>query len=194
MDIDIKVFKGFYNVFIEDFVIKDIERCVNAHANFVIALSLVSYTEHLGSLISGNLGTKGNTEVNFNKALEYFDFNGDPNYYKNFKVKDISDNKELGIYKIFRCGLIHEYFPMGFGSIIIHNEPLYLPITDAGVDWVNIKEERKIRFHCNAYFRDFRKAYLRYYNEVVLNNNNELFQNFAKSFRRIATRKFEEIS
>jgi hypothetical protein len=48
---------------------------------------LLSYTEFLGGLINGTLGLQGKSHEQFNKALEYFEWNGDENYYKNFKVK-----------------------------------------------------------------------------------------------------------
>ena len=62
----------YFNEFIFGFVYHDIERCIEAKANYIAALALLSYTEYIGGLISGNLGMKDKAKENFEEALKYF--------------------------------------------------------------------------------------------------------------------------
>lgn len=115
----------FFQKYIFEWMYSDIENCIKAKANLVVATILMSYTENIGALIEGNLGEERTSEKNFNEFLKYFEFKGDQNYYQNFKIKyqeaDSSVIKEANIYKAFRCGLIHEYSPKI--PCIIHNNP-----------------------------------------------------------------------
>lgn len=193
MNHDEQFIKDYFQQFIQGFIFNDIDKSINAGTNFMIALALMSYTEHLGSLMTGKLGISGFSESNFNKALEYFDFNGDINYYKDFKVKDNKSGKELNIYKIFRCGLVHEYFPKGLEKMTIHNEPSYLPSTDVGISWVDFGTERRLRFHCNAYFRDFKNAFNKYKEDLLVKKDSILLENFDNAINNIESYDIEEI-
>lgn len=184
----------FFDEYIFGFIFSDIERCIQARANYIVALALLSYTEYIGGLITGKLGLKDQSGPNFREALKYFEWNGDKNYYKNFKVNYKEDEKqkekEADIYKIFRCGLVHEYFVKG--DSFVHNEPSYLPDEDKGIEWVKVNGQKRLRFHCNAYFRDFRKAVMKYYKLLVIDKEPTLLSHFNEALDRIGNRRVSE--
>ena len=51
--------------------------------------------------------------------------------------------------------------------------------------------KKRLRLHNNAYFRDFEKAWDRYYNELVEKENKDLLNNFNNALDRIAVREIE---
>ncbi len=77
-----KLIKEYFREIIVNIKFKDIENCINAKANYTVALALLPHTEFIGGLITGKLGVQGNSESNFNRALEFFEWNEDENYYK----------------------------------------------------------------------------------------------------------------
>ena len=186
----------YFQEYIFGFIFRDIERCVEAKANYVVALALLSYTEYIGGLITGKLGLKKESAENFNTALEYFEFNGDKNYYKDFKVKYTDENgkkSEADIYKMFRCGLVHEYFVKG--DSFIHNNPSGLvEPEDAGIGWIGDAGQRRLRFHTNAYFRDFKNAVMKLYKLLIVDREPNLLKNFNKALDRLENRKIAEVN
>ena len=196
--------KEYFRDYIYGFIFNDIRNCIKAKANYTVALALLSYTDYLGGLINGTLGLQNKSKDQFNKALEYFEWKGDQNYYKNFKIrfKDIDfTSKEGDIYSLFRCGLAHEYFIKG--DSLVHNNPdgytdekgkYYCDgciDEDAGVQIINEGNKKRLRLHNNAYFRDFEKAWEKYYNELVEKENKDLLKNFNNALDRIAVREIE---
>jgi hypothetical protein len=178
----------YFHEFIFGFIYHDIERCIEAKANYVVALALLSYTEYIGGLISGNLGLKdrGIPTSNFNTALEYF-----PKKYKDInltlQVEYTDENgntqSEKGIYSLFRCGMVHEYFVKG--ESIVYNEPYGHTKSHIGI----IKNGEKLEFHTNEYFRDFRLAIYKIYKLLVMDSNPKLMDGFNNSLYRISSRK-----
>ena len=60
----------YFKEFVYGFVCGDIERCITeARANFLVALGLLSYTEFLGGLRTGDLGLLRKSRPNFNAGL-----------------------------------------------------------------------------------------------------------------------------
>ena len=181
----------FFNEYIFGFIFHDLEYCIQARANYVVALALLSYTEYIGGLITGKLGMRDQSASNFRKALEYFEWNGDANYYKDFKVKytdEQGQESEADIYTIFRCGLVHEYFVKG--DSFVHNNPSgYVVEDDKGIGWINENGQDRLRFHCNAYFRDLKKAVLKYYKLLICDKNPNLLQAFNEALDRVEKRK-----
>lgn len=119
--------KEYFDEFIFGYMFTDIENCIYAKANYTVALALLSYTEYLGGFVNGTLGLRDKSQEQFNKALEYFDWNGDFEYYKNFRQPYIdidSKNKVGNIYSLFRCGLAHEYFIKG-DALVLNNPGIY---------------------------------------------------------------------
>ena len=199
-----KQIKEYFDKFIFGFIFNDIENCIKAKANYTVALALLSYTEFLGGLINGTLGLQGKSREQFNKALEFFEWNGDKNYYKNFKARfrDLDFiQKEADIYLLFRCGLAHEYFVKA--DSLVHNNPWgytdghgkYFSDgcidSDVGVQIIKEEKMKRLRFHNNAYFRDFNNACRKYYNELIKAKNVSIRKNFNNSLDRIAVREIE---
>jgi len=199
----------FFKQYILGWMCTDIENCIKARANYAVAALLMSYSENVGTLIEGHLGLSGTSESDFNKFLEYLEFNGDPNYYKDFKIKyqdsGSSSVKTVGIYKAVRCGLIHEYSPKV--SCIIENNSDNVDNCrkdDPGIGWQNPGTSSSsmgysgympsvntttptLRFQTNAYFRDFRNALNKIYRNISIDT--VLLNNVRKSLERVSNRK-----
>lgn len=198
MDRSQEKIKDYFKEYIFGFIFNDIENCIKAKANYTVALALLSYTEFLGGLISGTLGLRDKNRERFNSALNFFDFEGNTKYYKEFKVKfrDVDYlEKDGDIYTLFRCGLAHEYF-IKSDSLVHNNSDGYkdeLGInhcdgclqSDAGVQFVG----DKLRFHNNAYFRDLKKACKKYYEKLIEEKNINLLKNFNNALDRIEIRR-----
>ena len=88
-----------------DFVIADVQKSIDAKTNFLTALGLLCYTEFLGALINDSVGKTANSRKNFETGL-YAMGEG----YKQFDQHLKSQLKNKGVYKIFRCGMVHSYF------------------------------------------------------------------------------------
>ncbi len=194
--------KKYFNDYIFGYIFNDIENCIKAKANYTVALALLSYTDFLGGLINGTLGLQRESKIQFNKAIEYFEWNGNKSYYKNYKLqfKDVDFvQKEGDIYTLFRCGLAHEYFIKG--DSFVHNNPNGYTDNagkyykdgcidkDVGVQSVNIRKVKRLRFHNNAYFRDFKNAWKKYFDELIQKKNAEIITNFNNALDRIAVRE-----
>jgi len=194
--------KSYFKEYIFGFIFNDIENCIKAKANYTVALALLSYTEFLGGLINGTLGLRDKSHEQFNEALKFFEWNGDGNYYKNFRIEfrdaDFLE-KEGDIYSLFRCGLAHEYFIKG--DSLVHNNPTGYKDSqgkfysegrinsDAGVQVIDDNETKRLRFHNNAYFRDFKKAWQKYYKKLVEEKDQKLLRKFNNALERIRVRE-----
>jgi hypothetical protein len=106
--------------------------------NFVAALSLLSYTEY-GGRLKNNDFSDGNSRKNFD------DFFGDLGTgYKQLLT-------EHNVYKIFRCGLAHEYYVKNDCIIAMHSAKQL----DAGIGHY----ENQYFFVVEQYYKDFRAAF-----------------------------------
>ncbi len=187
----------YFREVISGFIYHDIERCIEARANYIVALALLSYTEYIGGLISGNLGLNGKRRDNFNEALEYFP---EKEKYQEIDSKlkiEYIDEKgqtksDTGIYSLFRCGMIHEYFIKAFSATKVNNNPdgycrddrIGIQIETAAND-----SDKRLVFYTNEYFRDFRLAVDKLYKLLVLDSNPELMKGFNESLDRISARR-----
>ncbi len=78
--------------------------------DFLTAFGLMSYTEFVGGLISGNAGQRGHAERNFYEGYNrlgpaYIRF--DRIVRRRFRRRA---TKPRNVYDVIRCGLVHEYF------------------------------------------------------------------------------------
>ncbi len=168
----------YFQEFIFGFIYNDINKCIKATANYIVTLALLSYTEYLGALIGGHIGLPKKGGLSFTKALSYFpeqcrDINSSLGIeYKDEKGKVKTAN---GIYKIFRCGVVHEYFIKGPLTKIINNPGGYVDNNRIGIEievlpngdpLYQISSKRLI-FRTNEYFRDFKAATDRIYKELL---------------------------
>ncbi len=205
-----KVREFFEKHFLE-WMCSDIKNCIGARANFAVAALLMTYTENIGSFIEGHLGSSGTAEPDFNKFLGFFEFKGDRNYYKDFEIR-YKDSKSdavqrANIYKAFRCGLIHEYAPKFPCVIENHGDRIdYFTKEDAGIAWivpplstVNVSSysgyiplpkagKPFLRFHTNAYFRDFKNALNEVYDTVFNRKDPILISKAQTSLEKVLGR------
>jgi hypothetical protein len=200
----------FFSRHILGWMCNDIEKCIKVGANFAVAALLMSYTENIGAFIAGHLGLEGTSEGDFKEFLGYFEFKGNSNYYFDFKIRYQESNssgvKEVDIYKAFRCGLIHEYAPKIPCAIENHSEKIdHFSADDAGIGWVTPDvfpdahrssgyirpQEGKpfLRFHTNAYFRDFKNALHKVQEKIFAQNDHLLTNNSKTSLDRVLGRK-----
>jgi len=178
----------FFQEYIFGFIYNDIQNCIKAGANYVVALALLSYTEFLGGLITGNLGLDRKSSENFNQALKYF-----PREYcdLNSRIKveftDTSNRKDTkeDIYSIFRCGLAHEYFIKGRKFSCVWNNPNGFTAKHIGIK----KEKGGLIFYNNEYFRDFKKAVMKFYEELIADKNKIKITSFSNALNRLESRK-----
>jgi hypothetical protein len=202
--------EGFFDQYVFKWMFSDIENCIKAKANFAVAALLMTYTENIGSLIEGNLGLSGTSESDFNKFLEYFDFNDDPFYYKIFKITYHDPNPPkittANIYRAFRCGLIHEYAPKIPCVVENHSDRVdHYEKNDPGIGWVYPPQDYDIsnssgyvplkagkpylRFHTNAFYRDFKKAVEKIYKKINAKDSEVIHHKSQISIARVLSRK-----
>jgi hypothetical protein len=170
----------------EKVALDDVRKVIEAKANYVAALALVSYTEVLGGLKRGKLGIQRNSEKNFNAGLALMSWNGDARYYRDFMVeRDVVNpvagetSELLGIYDVCRCGLVHQYFTQGLTCIHNNSSIDYCVAEDNGIGW----HDGKLRFHTNAYYRDLKAAAARFREDVSGDSDQAAL--VVKAFRRL---------
>ena len=152
-------------------------------------------------MINGKLGLKdkGIPHTNFNEALKYF-----PKEYMeidtSLRLEYIDEKgelkKEKGIYGVFRCGMVHEYFIKGLSSII--TDPSGQTIKNIiGIRKTDLIEHVTLNeigenaknylwiFHTNEYFRDFQLAVNNIYHKLVTDCDAKLLDGFNKSLDRL---------
>ena len=93
MVIDKNCILDYFQQYVFGFIFSDIENCIKARANFSVASLLMTYTEHMGALIHGDLGLTGKSKNDFNYFLGYMEFQGNDEYYKKFLIKYKDDQE-----------------------------------------------------------------------------------------------------
>ena len=107
MNSTVKQILHTFDEYIFGFMRADIDAAIRGKANYLAALGVVSYTEILGGLRTGKLGLKNYSSSNFNAFLPYLG-----KEYRDFAPKDIN------LFDLVRCGLVHNYFVKGRDSSI----------------------------------------------------------------------------
>ena len=190
MTIDKNFICDYFQEYIFNFMYSDISNCIKAKANFAVATLLMVYSEKIGALINGNLGKIRTSELDFNYFLEYLEFKKDTDYYRKFEI-DYRDEpskpiKKLNIYKAFRCGFVHEYFPKI--PCIVHNNAdnidHYIE-DDVGIGWIQHEGQKILRFHTNAYFRDFKNGIYKIYKQIFVQCDPGIIVKTEESLKRI---------
>jgi hypothetical protein len=152
------------------YMYSDIERAIKIKANYLAALGLSTYTEHLGGLYLGDLSS-GNSKKNFTGFIMNF-FPGDM-----YKIADTELAGLGGLYKVVRCGLVHEYFMKTYSTVTIS-------------DGVNSKcgviydptHTPQLEFHVDKYYADFNYALKVYYDELTGTTNPAVMATREKCF------------
>ncbi len=187
----------FIEVVVKKWMYHDIEEAIKGKANILTALGLMTYTEIMGGLITGNLrgeiiGIDENgkikkhsrSEDNFKKCInDLF-----PNEYKNYM--DI-------LYEKVRSGLAHEYFIKERNEnstvkyfidnlgIIENNPDDPKGEKDYGLPCAITIDNNRVIFHVNQYFKDFKKAVEKYLKEV--HESEAIRDNFYRLFPKYST-------
>lgn len=133
------------------FIYNDIQRQISrvrsgdSGGNFLTALGLLCYTEFMGTMVLEGKGS-------FTKQFKtFFCLMGED--YENLIYE-----KEIDVYKIFRCGMAHTYFAKDCDIKMLNdNYP-------AGII---IKPDGKYIFIVEKYFEDFMNACKRVYDDMI---------------------------
>jgi hypothetical protein len=184
-----KELKAYFDEIIDGIVYPELDRCIKVDAKYVAALALLSYTEFIGVLISGHLGSREPSKDNFKAALKYF-----PKEYQDIdstiKV-DYSDGQGkpktyAGIYSVFRCGLAHEGLIKG-DSLVLNDPNGQVNSNRIGV--VIHQPGKILGFHVKEYFRDFKLAVEKIREQLFTNSDSALLGECYKSITRIYSRR-----
>ena len=138
---------------LQKYTFEDIEKAIGVSANYLAALGLSTYTENLGGLYRGNLQT--NVSNNYISFIEdYF-----PPCYK--AVHNQLSTKG-GLYKVVRCGLVHEYFMKISSTVTVGSvNPLSCGIV------YNTSNKPPLEFNVDRYFSDYKDAFKKYYDDLL---------------------------
>ena len=106
--------KTFFDDYVFGYMCKDIQRELDLASsgknagNFLSALGLLCYTEFMGGIMRGT-HKPGNSGKNFNAFLNLMG------------AEYVKFTQTCDVYKVFRCGLVHEYFSKQTCTIIMLN-------------------------------------------------------------------------
>jgi len=155
----------FFDEYVFGFMRNDIDAAVRGNANFLAALGLVSYTEVLGGLVTGNVGKRGCAAENFRAFLPYLGTD-----YQTFEAKGVN------LYDTVRCGLVHQYFIKGGATIWMNaNAPCGIFSSPNGPTY----------FIVNVYRDHLFSGAARYRNELIDGSNAMLVANFENGVKDI---------
>jgi hypothetical protein len=146
--------------------------------NYLCALGLLSYTEFMGGIYCNNF-------QRYSRDLfkDFLYLMGDS--YKMFD-KQLNQllNRPLSVYKVFRCGLAHEYFIKGNSVIYMLNGKILVDGAGCIVDgrpgpslWttpysapscgIGLLDDGRYFFIVEKYYEDFRAACCKAYKEIL---------------------------
>lgn len=108
---DRKLIESFWKEYIDGFIFNDLNNCVRAGANYLVALGEMCYIDFLGKLMTGKAN---NSQGNFKRFVRAYL----PQYSRRVFL-----NK---LYREFRSGLVHAYFPENVDVVAVM-KPLPVP-------------------------------------------------------------------
>jgi hypothetical protein len=141
----------YMNTFWDFAISKDIPTAIAGNANYLAALGLSTYTEHLAGLYAGELRSMANG-AKISMAQRYMKFLQDffPVEYCNI---DNQLKSERGLYGVIRSGLTHEYFIKKKSQIVMEvSQPLKCGII------YDLTGSPQLVFVVKRYFEDFKNA------------------------------------
>jgi hypothetical protein len=167
---------------LRDYMYNDIQGAIKVDANYLAALGLSSYTEHLGGLYLGDL-TSGNSKKNYTGFIMDF-FPGSM-----YKTVDTQLQSLGGLYKVVRCGLVHEYFMKAYSAVSISGSS-----SNCGISY-DIAHKPHLEFYVDVYFNDFKSAFEKYYDELIKGPSSTLKklreQNFDGAIGKMPLQPFQ---
>jgi hypothetical protein len=163
-----------FDQYVSGFIFTDIERSIGARTNFLTALGLMSYTEFIGGLISGNAGQRGHAQSNFYAAYNrlgsaYVEF--DRTVRRRFRGRT---TKPRNVYDVIRCGLVHEYFIKKNFVIARRDQRRNAP----GLSWSG----NKLAMANRNFFSDFKQMCLDYRQQLA--TDKAVRKHFERAFKR----------
>ena len=141
----------YFDEYVFGFIQTDIQREIDlAHSNdsggsFLAVLGLLCYTEFMGNMVLKGRGS-------FTKQFKAFFCLMGEDY------KQLIHEKEVDVYKIFRCGMAHTYFAKDCDIKMLNNN------YPAGII---IKPDGRYIFIVEKYFEDFINACNRVYDDMI---------------------------
>jgi hypothetical protein len=155
-----------FDEYIFGFMRSDIQAAINGNANYLAALGLVSYTEVLGGLVTGNLGLDRHSGRNFNAFIPYLG-----------KDYEALQQANINLYNVVRCGLVHSYFIKGESTIIMHAKgPCGIVSSVGGPTY----------FYVSIYSDHLFAGATRFRNDILEGKSPSLAENFETAMKRIA--------
>jgi hypothetical protein len=154
-----------FDEYVFGFMRSDINAGIAGNANYLTALGLVSYTEVLGGLRTGKLGVRNQSSKNFNAFLAYMG-----PWYADLKAR------EVDLYDVVRCGLVHNYFIKGESTIWMYaRADCGIVSSPGGPTFFNVQVYANDLFDGAKLFRD----------EILESDDPALAQNFEKGMKEI---------
>jgi hypothetical protein len=137
------------------YTFNDINKAIQESANYLAALGLSTYTENLGGLYCGDLQTQlSNHYISFIK--KYFS----PCYTD--VDQQLQTLQKGGLYKVVRCGLVHEYFMKIESSVTIGGTNQ----ASCGIMY-DLSKYPPLQFIVDKYFEDFKEAFRKYSDDLL---------------------------
>ena len=158
----------YFNKWVFGAMFGDTEKIINSGCNLPAALCLSTYTEVLGGFLRGKLGADGESRLNYEAFLHYL---GDE-YVK----IDHELSQHGGLYRMIRCGLVHEYFPKDSSGVARATDP---PIERGGI----LRLQNQVYVILRVYLEDFKRGAKKYFDE--LSSSPDLQRNFLLSWKNI---------
>lgn len=188
--------KRFFDDYVFGFIFSDIEREIalaksdieipgeaqktyKGGANFLCALGLLCYTEFMGGIHTGSF-KKGTDKSRFNV---FFNLMG-PDYQ--------AFNQQVDVYKVFRCGMVHEYLvkkncvifmlsgdvrvgvpiggPLSLVPTLRVSSSMQVGPVQYGIGFLSDKQYQYF-FVVEQYFKDFANACRTVYNQLMNSPN-----------------------
>jgi len=191
--------KRFFDDYVFGFIFSDIKREIalarsgieipgeaqktyKGGANFLCALGLLCYTEFMGGIYKGSF-KKFSSKTRFNA---FFDLMGPD--YQAFDKQLVK--KGLSVYKVFRCGMVHEYLERRCAIAMLSGDvrvgvplggPLSLSLVPTlhvsaslqagpvqyGIGFLYGDKQYEYFFVVEQYFKDFANACRTVYNQLM---------------------------
>jgi hypothetical protein len=163
---------------IEDWVDHDIKAMISGRCNVSCAALLSIFMEVLGGIAEGTLMEEGKEKDRFEAFLRLSWLSKQYRTLNN----ELYRKRGEGLYKIFRCNLVHTFF---FGGLNIMNDPTKPTSRCCPDDIPGIREANdgsgRLIIHINDLAYDIKKARDRLFKEIRENNK------YRKNFRKVFT-------
>ncbi len=164
---EIKEVEHWFSEYVFGFMRNDLERGIDSGLNYLVALGLGTYTEILGSLITGK-------ERPFNKNFSAFWNRMGPEYTR-FGAKKA--------YSLIRSGLVHYYFVRadkkgkGIAGVARRGEAPIILDENKRIKWIVVKK----------WFEDFFKTAEKLRNEII--SSREQYTTWLKAKKKLMGEK-----